>query len=156
MAGNGFEPQNQAYLVDTTKEPFHFKPLPPLMNKRFGAACSVIVDPNYPNDYSKSKLLVSGGDPPTFTSTEMYSFSDNRWTQGPSLLRGFRFGGYVDYPEHFNAFLLIGGEEDTHDTYRTDMMWYNYAKNAFQLLPGELTTARGDFGVALHLSDDDC
>ena len=80
---------------------------------------------------------------------------DNTWTRGPSLLRGFRFGGYINYPDHFNSFVLIGGKDDTNN-FRTDMMWYNYVKNAFEFLPGELTTPRGDFGVSLHLSDDDC
>ena len=155
FAGNGFDPQTQAYLVETTKEPFRFHELPPLIYKRFGAACSVIIDPNHPNDYRYSKLLVAGGDPPTYSSTEIYSFMDNTWTYGPSLLRGFQFGGYVNYPDHFNSFVLMGGRDGSHN-YRADMMWYNYAKNAFEFLPGELTTPRGDFGASLALSDDDC
>ena len=154
IAGNGFDPQTQAYIVDTTKEPFHFFKLPPMYYKRFGAACSVIIDPVHPNDYHHTKLLVAGGNPPTYSSTEIYSFPDNQWIEGPSLLRGFRFGGYINYPEN-NGFILIGGKDEK-DNYRTDMMWYNDDKNTFEFLPGNLATARGDFGVALHESTDDC
>ena len=155
FAGNGFDPQTQAYIVDTTKEPFHFFELPSMNYKRFGAACSVVVDPLHPDDYRYTKLMVAGGDPQSYSTTEMYSFMDNAWVQGPALLRGFRFGGYINYPDHINSFLLIGGKDNT-NIYRTDMMWYNYPSNAFEFLPGKMNTARGDFGVALHLSDDDC
>ena len=155
FAGNGVEPQTQAYIVDTSKETFHFFKLPNMHHKRFGAACSVILDPIYPNDYRYTKLIVGGGDAPTYSSTEMYTFLSNAWTEGPSLLRGFHFGGYLNYPDSNNGFILIGGR-DSSDTYRTDMMWYNHVTNKFEVLPGRLETARGDFGVALHQSTDDC
>ena len=58
FAGNGFDPQTQAYLVETTKEPFLFHELPSMIYKRFGAACSVVIDPTHPNDYRYAKLLV--------------------------------------------------------------------------------------------------
>ena len=155
FAGNGYDPQMQAYVVDISREPFRFYELPSMKSKRFAAACSVVVDPTHPLDYRYTKLFVAGGDPPGYTSTEMFSFMDNTWTYGPQLERGFEFGGYINYPDTFNEFILIGGK-DSSNSYHTDMMRYNYAKNSFEYLPGKITTARGDFGVALHLSDDDC
>ena len=157
FAGNGFDPQTQAYIVDTTKEPFNFFKLPPMLYKRFGAACSVIKDPEHPNDYRYTKLFVAGGNPPDDQMTETYSFMDDKWEIGPVLLRGFRFGGYISNQEGYHySFVLIGGEDNQDNQYRDDIMSYNFVTNSFEYMPGKLTTPRGDFGAALHFSAEEC
>ena len=155
FAGNQFGRQKQAYIVDMSGEHVRFHVLPDMRSIRFGAACSVVVDPAHPLDYRYTKLLVAGGDPPGYVSSEMYSFMDNTWTWGPNLDRGFEFGGYINYPDMFNEFILIGGKDGS-GSYHTDMMRYNYANNAFEYIPGKISIARGDFGASLHSSNDDC
>ena len=153
IAGNSYGPLTQAYIADISKYNCEYLKLPPMMYLRFGAACSVVVGHNQPNDYHNTRLLVAGGDPPTYASTEMYLFSSGQWVQGPSLPRAYRFGGYVNYPNNW-GFIIIGGSDGYN--YRTDMMWYNQRKNEFEKLPGQLTTPRADFGVALVNSTDEC
>jgi len=150
LAGNGYEPQRQAYIVDTSRDPFHFNKLPSMQSRRFGAACSVVVDPVH-----GTRLLVAGGDPPRYESTELYSLEDNVWTYGPQLNRGFIFGGYFTYPDAPNTFILIGGK-DGENNYHTDIMGYNVSENSFEYLPGNIRKAKVDFGVYPIQSSKEC
>ena len=158
VAGNGHWDgyKYNAYIIDVTTTPFTFEKLPSMLHSRWGSACASVNLPNSMvdgNDEDNTMLMVVGGwDHPSWT--EMYSFSENRWIDGPTLPRDFSAGGYVTYPDD-RGFVLIGGSTLFLE-FCDDIMWYNIDLNSFEILPSKLKQGREYFGAMLVEKEDPC
>ena len=159
IAGNGYwDPYAyNAYIVDTTTNPFTFIKLPSMLHARHGAACATVniresKEDEYVDEDGIRLLVVGGWDHPSWT--EMYSFSEDKWIEGPELPRGFSAGGYVTYPDE-RGFILVGGTTLLFE-FKDDIMRYNVELNMFEILPGKMKLAREYFGAILIETDEPC
>ena len=156
IAGNGYWDgyKHNAYLVDTSANPFAFTKLPPMLHSRWASACAVIDVPNEHHEISAgSRLFVVGGwDYPS--SSEMYIISEDRWINGPDLPRDFSAGGYVTYPDE-RGFILVGGSTIFAEL-KDDILRYNMELNSFEVLPGKLQIGREYFASMLIETENPC
>ena len=154
IAGNVYPNHNQVYMVDTTNNPFKFTSLPNMLKQRWGCACAVITSSTLTSDGSIEEdvqILVAGGDFPTYKSTELYSFKNQKWEDGPQLPTGFYYGGYT---QRVDDFILIGGWDGS--TYTTGLTRYNQEKNNFEFLYSHLKIGRSRFGTIVVDREDYC
>lgn len=173
IAGNYLpNTQSHAYIVKiTSRNTAEITPLPPMLRDRRGAACASTTIPPASNSNNLNKidyetvrvqvnpglrLFVAGGyDKNSRTSSEFYDFVTGEWKEGPTLPRGFAYGGYVTYTRKTvknsncqKGFILLGGY-GTNDAIMNDIMHYDGNNEVFEILPGKLETARIAFGAIL-------
>ena len=160
IAGNVYGSHREVYIVDTSRMPFQFTKLPPMLRQRWGCACTVIKTNTDKNDNCGSfcnqeelQLLVVGGDFPNYKSSELYSFSTQKWVNGPKLSRGYYYGGYVQNP-YTGDLILIGGWDGS--SYRKDILTYNPSEHIFETMDGGLTIARSRFGTVIVDKESFC
>merc|ERR1711963_1241083 len=150
LAGNVYGDHNQAYIVDTSSNPFTFTTLPNMLKPRWGCACTIIHQGTTIDDDDSSiheaQIMVAGGDFPFYSSTDVYSFSTNSWKEGPKLPRGFYLGGYTQN-SYTDDFILIGGWDGS--AYPTNLLKYDQENNSFDILDNLLSVGRSRFGTII-------
>jgi len=147
VAGNHYDTKT-AYIVNIRDDPFVFHSIPLMPNQRYGAGCGSLVDRSFRySNKEETFLIVAGGrgkDHETLTTSSIYSMTLNMWMEGPTLPRGFAYGGYVT-DNHYNSFLLVGGMDG--NSVKGDIMAYQEDTNTFEILPGKLKIPRRDFAA---------
>ena len=151
-----------SYIVDSTKLPYSFTPLPKMMfGSHNGGACTTIRD-----SLGVTRVLVAGGGDTKLhkvnlelmKKSEFLKLDSYEWIEGPDLPRMFYMGGFVQYPDD-RGFVLLGGE-DLKDHGRiprhfSDVMRYNQTTNKFEYLPKSLAIPRSRFGAMLVETSND-
>jgi len=158
VAGNVYGDHMQAYIVDTSSNPFTYTTLPNLLKPRWGCACTIIRQATMLDDddslvANDTQIMVAGGDFPFYSSTDVYSFSTNTWKSGPKLPRGFYLGGYTQN-SYTDDFILIGGWDGS--SYPTNMLKYDQEEDRFDVLDSPLSVGRSRFGTIIADKEDYC
>ena len=158
LAGNVYGDHMQAYIVDTSRNPFTFTKLPNMLKPRWGCACTIIHQPttiHHDDGFYENgvQIMVGGGDFPFYSSTDVYSFESGSWEEGPKLPRGFYLGGYTQN-SYTDDFILIGGWDGS--SYPTNLLKYNQYENNFDVLDTSLSIGRSRFGTIIVDKDDYC
>ena len=152
IAGTSKGNPRSAYIVNIDIQPFIFTKLPDMLKERFGAGCATLIHNSSSAQY---KLIVAGGgyEKKAKKSTEVYSTEDGRWSEGPSLPRGFNSGGYVS-TKNYALILIAGWDENMND--RSDIMAYDINSNAFQFLPGKFKIRKYGLAVIAMETEEVC
>ena len=109
------------------------------------AACGSFTNPSSFKDGTEETFLIVAGGYNSRTTTSIYSMTNQRWTPGPNLPRGFVYGGYVSNENH--PLILVGGKDENNNK-RNDIMAYDKELNTFEVLPGKLKYARSQFAAS--------
>lgn len=149
LAGNGMGGLKSSYLLNITSWPYTFSQNIPLSTFRRGAGCGLLTTYGV---YKNLPIIVGGYSGSTSKTTEV--FINSRWEPGPTLPRGFSYGGYTN---NADGFFLVGGvdEKDPQQTPRKDVMWYDEESQQFKELEGQMETGRR-LTAAIITSTDQC
>ena len=90
---------------------------------------------------------------PARKDSEIFDIEDNRWYTGPTLPRGFMSGGSASLGD--GSMLLVGGGDEFYNI-KSDVIRLNPSSMEFVTMEEELETARGSFGMAVLLDNEEC
>ena len=160
---NNYWYYDTSFLVDIREEPFVFHMLPKTNKSRRGAGCGVIrfdskngkMNQGYNTSSSKGLIIMAGGFSFAYATkdSEIFNIEENRWYTGPTIPRGFSFGGSASLGD--GSMILVGGQ-DENDYVHSDVIRLNPSLMEFETMEGELEAARYGFGMAVLLNNEKC
>ena len=143
--------------------------LPKMDKSRYGAGCGVIrfdskngdINQGYNTSSSKELIIMAGGyyDDNNHatgigrTDSEIFDIEDNGWYTGPTIPRGFVYGGSASLGD--GSMVLVGGS-DENDQLRSDVIRLNPSLMEFETMSGDIEIPRKNVGMAVLLDDENC
>ena len=85
--------------------------------------------------------------------SEIFNIEENAWFTGPTIPRGFWYGGSASLDD--GSVVLVGGIDENGPP-QSDIIRLNPSLMEFETMAGELETARYDFGIAALLDKEEC